>query len=809
MTSVRRWSAIPLLGLVIAGASAPRAQTPASFDRGLLDRYCISCHGPRQRAGGLVLADLDPGQLDRDAGTWEHVVERIRGGTMPPAGMPRPEPADGRAFAEAVESALDRAADAAPSPGRPVLRRLTRVEYANVIRDLLALDIDAQALLPADKSFDGFDNAGAALSTSPALMERYLLAARRISRLAVGSLDIGPAFAAATYEAPQDLWQSARLDEDAPFGSRGGISIRHHFPLDGEYVVRVHLRRNILGYVRGLGDAHELDIRLDGTRVTRVTIGGERRGTPAPLSFSGVIAGDAAWEAYAISADQNLSVSLPVKAGTRSVGVSFVDELWADEGVQQPPLDGLSFSYDESRTSPTGPWGPAVDSVTIDGPYGAAGAGQTPSRARLFTCQPAAPDSVEPCARAILSSVATRAYRRAITEQDMQPLLQFFHAGLTRGGFDEGIRAAVERVLVDPSLLFRLERDPDSAAPGVAYRVSDVELASRLSFFLWSSGPDEALLDAAIAGRLHDPQVLRGQVGRMLADRRASMLADNFAVQWLALRRLSDAAPDPDLFPEFDGNLRQAFERETRLFVGDEMRRDQSLLALLDADYTFVNERLARHYGIPNVHGNQFRRVTLTDRTRAGLLGQGSILTLTSLPGRTSPVLRGRWVLDTIFGMPTPPPPANIPEFPPSTSDAGILSVRQRTERHRTNPVCASCHARMDPLGFALENFDAIGRWRGTGESGVPIDASGSLPDGTPVSGADELRRAILRQPDGFLRATTGKLLAYAIGRGLEPSDGPAIRRIVRESAGDGYRWSAIIQGVVRSAPFLMRKAAS
>jgi hypothetical protein len=468
----------------------------------------------------------------------------------------------------------------------------------------------------------------------------------------------------------------------------------------------------------------------------------------------------------------------------------------------------LGFSYDESRTAPVGPWGPAVESVTIDGPYRATGPGQTPSRTRLFSCQPTSADNAGPCARTILASLARRAYRRAITDQDLEPLTAFFRGGLERGGFEEGIRAAVERVLVDPSFLFRLERDPEAAAPGAAYRVSDVELASRLSFFLWSSMPDEALLDEAIAGRLHEPDLLAAQVRRMLADRRASMLAENFAVQWLGLRRLGDVSPDPDLFPEFDGNLRQAFDRETRLFVGDAMRRDQSVLALLDADYTFVNERLARHYGIAGVHGNRFRRVALTDRARAGLLGQGSILTLTSLATRTSPVLRGRWVLDTMFGMPTPPPPADIPEFPPSQSDTGPLSVRQRTERHRTNPACASCHARMDPLGFALENFDPIGRWRGS-ESGQSVDASGSLPDGTRFSGVEELRRAILSQPEGFLRATSGKLLAYAIGRGLEPSDAPAIRRIVRESAGNGYRWSAMIEGVVKSAPFLMRKTAS
>jgi hypothetical protein len=750
---------------------------------------------------------MDSAHVDRDAAMWEKVVRQLRSGTMPPAGQPRPDRPTAHAFVAAVETALDRAAALAPDPGRPVVRRLNRVEYTNAIRQLLDLEIDAESLLPPDESLEGFDNVGGVLSISPALFERYMSAARRISRLAVGDRTIGPAFASRTYEVSQAVWQDTRMSEELPFGSRGGGAVRHRFPLDGEYVCRIRLRRNVFGYVRGLGEAHQLEVRLDGQRVKVFTVGGEKAGAPAPLSFTGVFAGDRAWEAHAISADANLEVRFRAGAGTRVVGVSFVEEVIEEEGVRQPPLTGLGFSYDESRSAPTGPWGPAVDSIAIDGPYNVTGPGETASRERLLRCGPRPPDNEESCARNILSTLVRRAYRRPATEQDFKVLLDFFHAGVTRAGFEAGIQSALERLLVDPNFLFRIERDPDNVAPDATYQLSDLELASRLSFFLWSSIPDDELLDVAVAGKLRNPLDVDRQVRRMLADGRAASLVDNFAVQWLSLRRLREVTPDPEIFSDFDGNLRAAFERETELFVQSQLREDRSLLDLLTANDTFVNERLAHHYQIPNIYGSQFRRVTLSDPVRAGLLGQGSILTLTSYPTRTSPVVRGRWVLDTILGAPPAPPPPNIPVLPSSGKNENALSVRERTERHRTNPACAGCHARMDPLGFALENFDAIGKWR-TSEAGKPIDASGALADGSGFEGVDGLRALVLSQPDEYVRRVTEKLLTYALGRAVEYYDMPAIRKIVREAAPE-YRWSSIIRGVVRSVPFQRRRSAS
>jgi hypothetical protein len=785
-----------------------RAQTVAPTERALVDKYCRGCHDERQRMGGVVLTTLDPAHVDRDAATWEAVVRRLRDETMPPPGLPRPEAVDTRAFVSAIETGLDRAFELAPNAGRPVLHRLNRVEYVNAIRDLLALEVEPDAILPRDASLEGFDNIGGALSMSPALMERYLSSARRISRLAVGDLSIGPAFASNTYEAPRDVWQNGRLDEELPFGSRGGLAIRHRFPLDGEYVCQIRLRRNILGYIRGLGEAHEIDMRVDGRRIARFTVGGESRGDPAPHSFSGVIRGDPRWEAYALSADDRLQVRFEAKAGTRTVGVAFAEELYEEEGVEQPPLSGLGFSYDESSTSPTGPWGPAVESVAIDGPYAASGPGGTPSRARIFLCRPAASEPGEACARTILSSVATRAYRRPVAEPELQTLLSFFRGGVSRSGFDEGIRAALERVLVDPNFLFRVERSPAPTGSSTVARISDLELASRLSFFLWSSIPDDELRALAAAGTLREPRVLASQVSRLRADARASALVDNFAVEWLSLRRLREVAPDPERFVDFDGNLRLAFERETKLFIASQLQEDHSLLDLITADYSFLNDRLAHHYGVSNVYGSHFRRVGLGDRAREGILGHGSILTLTSYPTRTSPVLRGRWLLDTLFGAPPLPPPADIPAFPPSIGSGGaVRTVRERTEQHRTNPACAGCHQRMDPLGFLLENFDAIGRWRATDESGASIDASGSFPDGARRSGSEGLRALVLEHSEDFARAVTAKLLTYALGRTLEPYDAPAVRRIVRDAAPGRYRWSSIIDGVVMSVPFQMRNA--
>jgi hypothetical protein len=688
------------------------------------------------------------------------------------------------------------------------LHRLNRAEYGNAIRDLLDLEIDAAALLPADEALDGFDNIGGALSVSPALLERYLSAARRISRLTVGDPTIGPAFASATYDAPQTLFQDGRMSDAMPFGSRGGLAVRHRFPLDGEYEIRVGLLRNIAGYVRGLARQRQLEVRIDGRRIGLLTVGGGNHGDPAPRGFTGVIAGDPDWEAYVPTADTGLALRTRVSAGTRTVTVSFINEPVEQEGVLQPPLTGLGYSYSEYTSAPTGPGWPAVSVLTVNGPDATSGAGDTASRRRLFVCRPATAADEASCARTILAGLARRAYRRPSTDADVARLLEFFERGRRAGGFESGIQAALERMLVDPSFLFRVERDPTGAAPGSAYRVTDLELASRLSFFLWSSIPDDTLLALAEAGRLHEPGVLAIQTQRMLADPRASALVDGFGAQWLGLRRLGAASPDPEMFSAFDESLRAAFAQETRLFVESQFREDHPITGLLTADYTFLNERLARHYNLPPVYGNHFRRMTLHGNDRLGLLGHGSILTLTSYPTRTSPVLRGRWLLDTLFGAPPPPPPPNVPPLPPSVENNRLFSMRERTELHRRNPVCASCHVRMDPLGFALEHFDPIGQWRTT-DAGVPIDASGELPDGTTFIGVSGLRALVAGQRENLARTVTKKLLTYALGRRVEMYDMPAVRTIVHNALATDLRWSTLITGIVRSVPFQMRRTES
>jgi hypothetical protein len=814
--ATRAAGSLAIVALAVVGLSSATgaARSPAvatqitnALDRSLLDTYCAGCHNSRQRAGGLAIDTADLARVGADAGMWERVGRQLRAGTMPPAGSPRPDRARSDAFVAALEAGIDAAAAASPRPGRPVIHRLNRVEYANAVRDLLALEIDAPALLPADESLAGFDNIGGVLSMSPSLLERYLSAAGKISRLAVGDRTIGPAFASTTYQAPQTVFQDARMSEDLPFGSRGGLAVRHHFPLDAEYALTVRLLRNILGYVRGLTDAHRLEVRLDGVRHAQFTVGGKPQLAPAPLSFTGVIAGDPGWEAYALTADEGLTVRFRATAGEHVVAVTFLDELLEPEGVLQPELTGLGLAYSEFSSAPSGPWGPAVEAVSIDGPYAATGSGETPSRRRLFSCRPGARDEEDACARQIISTLARRGYRGPVAEPDLDRLMTFYRAGRAGpGSFERGIQAVVERLLVDPRFLFRIERDPPGSAPGSVYRVNDVELASRLSFFLWSSIPDEPLLDAAERDMLHEPATLDAQVRRMIADDRSRALVENFAVQWLGLRQLRPVTLDAEIFTEYDGNLREAFLAETQLFVRDQMRQDRSVLDLLTARYTFVNERLARHYGIPGVYGSHFRRVVVGD-DRAGLLGHGSVLTATSYPTRTSPVLRGRWLLDTLLGTPPPPPPPDIPALPSSGASGRPLTVRQRTEQHRANPACAGCHVRMDPLGFALESFDALGRRRTADEAGGPIDASGAFPDGTTFTGVSGLRALVAGRPEELVRTLTGKLMTYALGRAVEDGDLPAIRAVVREAGRDDYRWSALIRAIVRSVPFQMRQA--
>ena len=782
-----------------AAASAPeRAAVEATADsvEATLGRYCATCHNQRivngrdappsmlvsqLREVGLAFDALDVASLAGDAEVWERVVRKLHARTMPPAGRPRPDEATYDAVASWLEAALDRAAAGAPNPGRrPALHRLSRTEYRNAVRDLLALDhlpkeFDVATLLPADNATSGFDNLAELLFVSPATLERYLAAARKISRLALGDTTMPPIVD--RYQLDRDLIQDDHL-EGLPLGTRGGAVIRSHLPADGEYVVTVE-------FAQATRAEHEVEVSVDGERVRLFTIGGR----PLVRGASGV---------FAFEAEPPVELRVPLDAGPREVAVAFLQKT----GAQHESLVRASRRGQRRE--------PAIATVTLSGPYGVDGSGDTPSRRRILTCSPAgAGAAAEPCAREILSTLARRAYRRPVTAADLGVLLPFYERGYAAGGFERGVQQALERMLVSPEFLFRIERDPQDPPPGTPYRVSDLELASRLSFFLWSSIPDDELLDRATAGELRDPDVLEAQVRRMLADGRSRALVDNFAAQWLYLRDVEAQEPDPGFFPGFDENLRQAFLRETELFIDSVLREDRGVGELLTADYTFLNERLARHYGIPHVYGSHFRRVSLAGTERRGLLGHGGILTLTSYATRTSPVLRGKWILENLLSSPPPPPPPDIPALAETSDDGAALSMRDAMERHRANPACASCHAQMDPLGFALENFDAVGRWRVRGESDEPIDATGALPDGTSFAGPNEMRAALLRNPDRFVATVAEKLLTYALGRNLESYDMPAVRAVVRGAAADDHRFFALVVGIVKSTPFQMRMSPS
>jgi cytochrome c551/c552 len=787
-----------------APVSPSTSPSGISDSRAVLKRYCVGCHNERLKTAGLNLETMDVEHVADHAAAWEKVVQKLRTGAMPPAGRPRPDRATYAAVSSSLANALDIAAT--PNPGRTIARRLNRTEYANAIRDLLGMEVDGPALLPPDDADLGFDNMAESLSISPALLERYMFAARTITRLAVGDPSIK--MAAVKHTSPRALYQDDRMDEDLPFGSRGGFAVRHYFPLDGEYDLKVDLRRQLYDYIRGLQRPQQLEVRVDNERVKVFAVGGAP-GTPPPWSFAGANIMGRAWEDYTQHADEGLTVRFAAKAGPRVIGVFFAPARSERDGVLQPRAIGKVLAVHERWSSPSEAPEAAVDSVIITGPYNATGPGDTPSRRKIFECRPAGMAEEEPCAKKILSSVARRAFRRPVTSADQDALIGFYRTGRADGGFDEGVRRGVESIVLDPEFLFRIERDPAGVTAGAPYRVSDLELASRLSFFMWSSIPDEALLDAAIKGTLRKQSVLDHQVERMLADPRSKALVTDFASQWLSLRKLRSVGPTPELFVEFDDNLRQGFQQESELFIESQLREDRSVLDLLRADYTFVNERLARHYGIPNVIGNHFRRVTFSDGSRGGLLAQGSVLTLTSYANRTSPVLRGRWLLDNILGAPPPPPPPDVPALPERSESGAITSVRERLEQHRKNPACASCHAPMDPLGFALEGFDAIGKQRSTGEGGAPSDASGVAPDGARFEGLSGLKAIVFRDPEQFAATVTEKLLTYALGRGLEHYDMPVVRKIVREAAPHDYSWSSIIRGVVNSVPFQMRRSES
>ena len=754
----------------------------------VLDRYCVTCHSTRRLTAGLALDQLDVDNVSGHAATWEKVAAKLRSGAMPPAGMPRPDRATYDAFASWIETGLDRAAAAHPNPGHSALHRLNRAEYANAIRDILALEIDGRSLLPEDDSGYGFDNVADVLSVSPALLERYMSAAAKISRLAVGDPATRPVIQ--TYRSRPTLLQTDRMSEQLPFGSRGGIAVAHYFPVDGEYQLKIRLQRTHTNQIRGLGEPNRIEVRLDRARIKEFTVGGDGPRDPWSAVPSASL--------YEQTADDGLEIRLAVKAGTHAIGVSFPQKSGVPEGALEPRLSVGTYEYAGDRDSAM-----SVDSLQVSGPYNPKRPEETPSRARIFICSPTSTSDEEACARTILGTLARRAFRRPTVPDDIEALLVYYRAGRIKGSFDEGIELAIRAVLVDPDFLFRVERNPVQVAAGAAYPVTDIELASRLAFFLWSSVPDDELIDLAARRKLRDPAVQERQVVRMLADPRSRALIGNFAGQWLHLRNLRTVTPDPDTFPDFDDNLREALQRETELFVDSQLREDRSVIELLTANYTFVNERLARHYGLSGIYGSQFRKVTLSDPHRGGLLGQAGILTVTSYPNRTSPTLRGKWMLENLLGAPPPPPPPNVPALE-DTAAGHPASVRERMELHRKNPVCASCHAQMDPLGLALENFDGIGAWR-TKEANSPIDASAALADGTKFEGLVGVRDLLVNRRERFASTVAEKLMTYALGRGLEYYDQPAIREILREAASNEYRWSSLITGIVKSVPFQMR----
>jgi mono/diheme cytochrome c family protein len=810
--------------------------------RAVFTQYCVSCHNEKLKKAGTVPIALDADTLWNVAGnaaTWEKVVLKMRAGVMPPAGSPRPDANVRAAFLGWLEGELDRAAAARPNPGRTEpFHRLNRAEYRNAVRDLLALDLDVSSMLPADDASYGFDNIAGVLKMSPTLMEQYLGAAQRVSRLAVGTPS--PPASTEYFRITDDLSQDVHLP-GLPFGTRGGTQVNYVFPADAEYEIRVRIARDLNESVPAYTEDQHVEIDIDGARVGGFTLpgvgtappGAGRGAGPAPgrggqpaagrgdgdgqqperpaiSQIDGGIRVTARQREERNKADESWNLRVPIKAGPRALTVTFTNTTAAlDETTRLP----FQRPYPAGVNIPETRKGVHLRSVEVAGPYNVTGPGDTPSRQRIFICRPAdfrlkaeATGSNEDCAKRILTTLTRRAYRRPITDADVAPLMAFYREGAS-SGFEEGIQRAVRRLLVSPEFLLRVERDSAKSAPGTPYRISDVELASRLSFFLWSSIPDDELLTAAERGQLRNPAVMAAQVQRMLADRRAGAFVTNFAGQWLFLRNLQAVVPVQNIFPDFDDTLRQAFRRETELFFDSVVRENRSVLDLLRADYTFLNERLARHYGIANVKGSHFRRVALgPESARSGILGQGSILTVTSYPDRTSPVVRGKWILENLLGTPPPPPIPNAGDLKPTKGDGVVLSMRERMEQHRRNPVCASCHAMMDPLGLSLENFDAVGKWRTLGESSASIDASGVFPDGSKFQGAAGLKQMLLRS-ERFVPTVTEKLLTYALGRGLEHYDAPAVRAIVRNAARDDYRFASLIIGIVQSAPFTMRRA--
>ncbi len=779
----------------LAQSSSPVALPVDGAQQAVLNKYCTGCHNDKVKTGGFSLAGADVANVATNTDLWEKVLQKLEGRQMPPIGRPRPDEATYESLASHLETSLDRIAAANPNPGRTeTFRRLTRTEYRNAVRDLLSVDVEVESLLPPDDSSFGFDNVTVG-NLSPTLMEKYLASAQKISRLAIGTSVRTPSTYVVTL--PVDKTQEQHFS-GLPLGTRGGTIFSYTFPTDGTYEFQVRLYRDRNEHVEGLGrqgrgqdsvsEQHELELTVDGERVKVFTIEplAERTSADDPREYD-----DA-------DVDKEFNLRLPVKAGAHDVAAAFLNKPAAVlETVRQPYP--VAFNMDRHPRQR-----PAVYSVTITGPFDSSGAGDTTSRRRVFTCRPSSAAQELGCAKRIISTLTRRAYRRPVTDEDLKTPLAFYEQGYAEGGFETGVETALRKILIAPEFLFRVEQDPPG---GVVYRITDVELASRLSFFLWSSIPDDELLDVAARGKLRDSKVLEQQVRRMLADSRSASLVDNFGGQWLYLRNLAALVPDGRMFPMFDDNLRQAFKRETELFFESVIRENRSVLDLLKADYTFLDERLAKHYGIGGVYGTQFRRVTLpAGSVRGGLLGQGSILLATSYANRTSPVLRGKWVLENIIGTPPPAPPPGVPPLKEARSEDHVPTMRERMAEHRANPACSSCHMLMDPIGLSMENFDAIGRWRVKGEDGSPVDAAGGLPNGDTFESVTGLKQALLATPDRFVAAVTEKLLTFALGRGVESYDRPAVRSIVRNARPDDYRFETVVLNIVASTPFQMRR---
>ena len=769
--------------LIVCLALAPAANSQDPH-AALLKQYCVSCHSEKLKTAGVVLENRDLSKVPADAQVWEKVVRKLRAGEMPPQGLPRPDKAATDGLATWLETTLDTAAAANVNPGRTLIHRLNRTEYANAIKDLLTLDVDVSGLLPPDDSADGFDNIAQMLTISPVLLERYLSASAKITRLAVGD----PAAGVVTtgYRPKADLSQDQHV-EGLPLGTVGGVLVHHYFPLDAEYSFEPKLSRSILAVAHGLEDPHALEVTLDGARVKLVHFGGHNDDARSRAGATET----------ADEIDSRFAFRMRVKAGPHTVGVAFLREPPSQTAEVWQQFQRTALDNNETKGAPH------LDKVTITGPFEATGPGDTPSRRRIFICRPQPGQEDLTCAKRILSALARRAYRRPVNDNDMEEVLSFYQRGRNKGTFDQGIEMAMRRIISGPEFVFRMEADPANAAPNTPYRVSDLELASRLAFFLWSTIPDDQLYDAAVQGKLHTPAVLEQQVRRMLTDPKSDALVSGFADQWLYLRNLRGVVPDPEVFPDFDENLRQGFVRETELLFQSIMKEDRNVGDLLTADYTFVNERLARHYGISGVNGDRFRRVAITEDARKGLLGQGSILTLTSVAIRTSPVARGKWILTNILGTPPPPPPPNVPAL---KEDKGgkVLSMRERMAEHRANPFCATCHKVMDPIGFSLENFDAVGRWRAK-DGDAKIDAADVMYDGTKVDGAVGLRNFLAARREVFISTMTEKLMTYALGRAVDYYDMPAVRKIMRDASRNDFKFSSIVMGIVNSPPFQMR----